>query len=935
MTKRVLLLTCAFGALALTATSAFAQTAPAGADDASNGAIEVGGVTVTAERRETNVQDIPVAVTAITSAVRDQLGIQTIADVTAFTPGFSYNTQSDRSSIRGISRFFNNQAAQGSVAIYADGVYTSSTFELGKATIFSDRVEVLRGPQGTLYGRNAIGGAINVVSRRPTDHWYAEVRGSVGNYGATEFSGAVSGPITDWLRFRVAASKNNQNEGYFRNAFPANGGYASEGNRRDEYYVEAQLAFNVGDVFDGWVKVGYREWNNSNGGPGNRAGPALYPFYNNTNPTSSAGGGASATTTDSPLIPSLEFGTTQVNPACPAYTVSPAGSGVIQCQGGDPRSFATNTPGHISLDNAPVAAVQLTYHGAGFDVRYTGGYARYKYGLDFDLDGTANTGSYILPGTSVPCAGVANPVPSCTAAGVNSPGVQIFNTGTGHYEEDKEWNSHELTISSTGDNAISWIAGAYYYQDNNSYTPLTNVSLALQPELSQPLASYDYCVALGTAIRSPVLGAGPFIAQPLCTSAAVGTAVNRVNAAANPRRIYAYNHFDGGTTSYAAFGQASWRINEQFTLTAGLRYSRDETDVIESARYTCFAAALCTGSATALSTAPGTAGGSFSYDPTFLIISQTSTDPSVVPGSVTQGADGNWHRRLLNSWEAVTGVAKIEWRPDNDTLVYASYTRGFKAGGFNAGSIAPVPTAGAEHVDAYEIGVKRNWGRTFQINASLFYYNYFDPQAPLSVIPPSGVRRTDFVNIPQTRNLGLELESIWSPVPEFQLLVNYAMLDTRITHSGCYVDPNDLFARLPEASPGRCAATATSQPQDLTGQQMPASPRNRLTINGNYTFHLDPGNLTLSATWQYRASTYYDIFNREYSRAPAWSQTDLRATFTDRDNRYTVIAYGRNIFDSLGYEGMASAGQSLVGIGRSPVLTPPRTYGVELQYRFF
>ena len=923
MTKKLLLLTCAFGAMGLTATGAFAQTAttPPPAADSANGAIEVGGVVVTAERRDANVQDIPVAVTAITSAVRDQLGIQTIADVTAFTPGFSYNTQSDRSSIRGISRFFNNQAAQGSVAIYADGAYTSSTFELGKATIFSDRIEVLRGPQGTLYGRNAIGGAINVISRRPTESYYAEVRGTAANYGATEISGAVSGPITDWLRFRVAASRNTQTEGYYTNAFPANGGLGSEGLRRSEYYVEAQLAFNIGEVFDGWVKVGYREWNNNNGGPGNRAGPALYPFFNNTNPVIGAGSGASATGTDSPLIPSLEFGTTQLNPACPTATVS---NRVFQCSGGDSRSFATNTPGLIDLDNAPVATVQLNYHGAGFDAHYVGGYARYRYGLDFDLDGTANNGSYILAGTQVPCAGVSNPVPSCTGAGVNSPGVRIFNTGTGHYQEDKEWNSHEVTINSTGEGNVSWIVGAYHYTDNNSYTPLTNVSLPQQTELSQPLASYTLCVGNGIGIRSPVLGPN-IVAAAGC--AFNGQIINQVNAAPNPRRIYAYNHFDGGTTSYAGFGQVSWTFHPDFTATFGLRYSHDETDVVESARYTCFAAALCTGSATAL--------GSFSYDPTFLIIDQTGADSSVVPGTLRLNADGTWSRRLRNDWSAWTGVAKIEWRPDTDTLIYASYTRGFKAGGFNAGSLAPVPTAGAETVDAYEIGLKRNWGRVFQINTSLFYYNYFDPQAPLAVIPPSGVRRTDFVNIPQTRNLGLEVETIWAPVREFQLLVNYALLDARITNSGCYVDSNDLLATLPGASPGGCAATATSQPQNLRGAEMPASPRNRLTVNANYTFHFDPGNLTFSATWIYRSSTYFDIFNREYARAPAWTQTDLRATFTGNNNRYTIIAFGRNIFDQLGYEGMASSGTALAGIGRSPVLTPPRTFGVELQYRFF
>ena len=162
------------------------------------------------------------------------------------------------------------------------------------------------------------------------------------------------------------------------------------------------------------------------------------------------------------------------------------------------------------------------------------------------------------------------------------------------------------------------------------------------------------------------------------------------------------------------------------------------------------------------------------------------------------------------------------------------------------------------------------------------------------------------------------------------------------------MDPNDPLARLPEATPiagtlpGCTAAPASARPQNLNGALMPATPLNRLTVNANYTWHFDPGNLTLSATYAYRSSTYYDIFNREYSRAPGWGQADLRASFVGRDNRYSIIVYGRNIFDELGYEGVAASGsqiytngQSSGIIGTSPVLTPPRTYGVELQYRFF
>jgi iron complex outermembrane receptor protein len=914
MTRKALLFSSALVALAC-AGSAFAQTetssgAAVEADEA--GAVELGGVVITAERRQTSVQDIPVAVTAITSTQRDLLGIQSIQDITQFTPGFSYNTGNDRSSIRGISRFTNNQASQGSVAIYSDGVYTSSTFEAGKPTIFTDRVEVLRGPQGTLYGRNAIGGAINIISRRPTEDWYAEVRGNVGNFGFTEFSGAVSGPITDWLRFRVAAHKTNQTDGWYHNVMQSSTtGNPSEGSVRDEYYVEGQLDFNIGEAFEGWVKLGYREWNNDNGGPGQRSGPLLYPYN-----TTVAGATNIATTA---LILNPLLGYTGVNPTCPTFTLN---NNVIRCSASDFRSFDANTPALIDLDNAPVASAEFIFHASGFDVKYTTGYARYRYGLDFEVDNSSATGTYIAPGSQVPCVGAGNPIPSCTGPGL-SPGVAISRVGSGHYQEDKEWYSNEITLVSTGDGPFSWVVGGYQYHDNNSYTPL-DVRSPNQPQLDNPVRAYDLCVGAGIGIHSPVLGPA-VVAVPGCL--ANGQVIVTQAGAPNPLRRYFYNHFDGGTDSWAIFGQSDYELTEDLTLTVGLRYSHDRTEVEEVYKATCFGTALCSGSVSPLA--------NFAYDVSdnALLVDRTDTDPSVVvPGHMD--ADGYFRRTLRQDWSAVTGNARLQWQPNPDLLTYVSYTRGYKAGGFNAGVIAADATADPEYVNAYEVGLKRTWGRVFQMNASLFYYDYQDAQAPLRGPTPVGLR-TDYVNIPSVRNLGLELETLWRPVDDLQIMFNYALLDTKITSHNCYVDPVDTLALQPQASPAGCPVIAGAQSQDLFGQRMPSSPLNRLTVNANYTFRFDPGNLVLSATWTYRSNTYYDIFNRDYSNAPAYDQTDLRATFTDTNNRYTVIGYVRNAFDELGYDGSGSAGIAPAGITRVYGLTPPRTYGVELQYRFF
>src|SRR5215831_12736173 len=233
-------------------------------------------VVVTAEKRVENLQTVPVAVTAFTAQARDKIGIQTIQDMANFTPGMTYSTSTDRVTIRGISRQTNVLSADSGVANYTDGIYQSFAVEAGRSTLDLDRVEILRGPQGTLYGRNSIGGAINQITPRPSDTFKAEFRADYGAYGHSLLEGSMTGPINDDWQWRVYADWEKQGIGYVKNIIGPD-----EGQVLNKWYAEGQLQGKIANV-DIWDRFYTTAWNNGAGDAGSASGgwtPADFPTY--------------------------------------------------------------------------------------------------------------------------------------------------------------------------------------------------------------------------------------------------------------------------------------------------------------------------------------------------------------------------------------------------------------------------------------------------------------------------------------------------------------------------------------------------------------------------------------------------------------------------------------------------------------------------------
>jgi Outer membrane receptor proteins, mostly Fe transport len=198
---------CAAAALSLATlspTSAIAQDAPATAEEA----VSPGGIVVTARRREERLIDVPDAITAFGSAQIEQAGIGNVNDIAIRVPNFSIVEAQQPGvaaiNIRGVGQVRNGEPP---VAVIVDGVQLSSAYQITQDLFDVERIEVIKGPQGASYGRNAIGGAINIITRRPTNAFEGWAQLGYATGDAFSLSGAFSGPVVeDRLLFRVSGS---------------------------------------------------------------------------------------------------------------------------------------------------------------------------------------------------------------------------------------------------------------------------------------------------------------------------------------------------------------------------------------------------------------------------------------------------------------------------------------------------------------------------------------------------------------------------------------------------------------------------------------------------------------------------------------------------------------------------------------------------------
>ncbi|MFZ5670545.1 MAG: TonB-dependent receptor [Pseudomonadota bacterium] len=920
--------------------------APAFAQDTT-----VGEFVVTAQKKEEAIQDVPIAVSAFSPETLQAAKIDGGPNLVLAVPNVSFakgNFTGYNFQIRGVGSKLVAGSGDAGTGIHlnnapltANNLFESEFFDV-------ERVEVLRGPQGTLYGRNATGGVVNLISAKPTEDLEAMFRVEAGNFGTQKVRGMVNVPLGEMMALRVAGNMLKR-DGYGKNITSGN-----DVDDRDLWNTRITLAFNPSDTFRSFLMWDHFEEDDSR----SRIGKQL--CVKDPGPASVGGQAYHAL----PSIAEMQRGF--FSQGCQAARVDdPNIFGTVNTQAtlgglfGTLYGFTTGDAFAGQMQNPNIRNIQ-----SAFDPVYRAETDIVQFNITWDLTDelqlTALTGysnNYLftrqdynrITPTSTFNA-VPNPINVYAAFGavytgayaalfpggvVSDPQVGAqnrFTTFDISGGESTNW-SQELRLQSNFDGAFNFNIGAIYidFRSDGDYYVMGNTLTA------------------ATQIENAL----PAIASVLACSSATPCYIDPNQTPNRSGRNYYDNTGEYHLKSRAAFGEVYWQLLDNFKITGGLRYTHDMKRV-ENRPLALFV--------------PGGPG---------------------IPLSTTQP--------YLNAeFEELTGRAGFDWKPDvsftDETLIYLFYSRGYKAGGTNPQCSAvvgcPPPTFDPEFVDAWELGTKNTlMSGAMVLNLTAFQYDYIGYQ--VSKI----VNRTSVNENIDAKIKGLELESVWSPVDGLRLNMNVGYLNTEIANgvtsidtfnrtggnplltlvkssaaSNCVVTTahaafalatsnalNNPFALLSVCTPATTATAGTpliaggpvaigtnafgglvsdGVEADLGGNELPNAPHWTFSFGAQYKWEVGGGwEATLRGDYYKQTESFSRIYNTAADRLDSWENVNATFVVSNYDAGWAVELYGKNLLDDSPLVDTYLTDDSS-GLFRNGQFLEPRTYGVSVTKTF-
>lgn len=636
-------------------------------------------ITVTAQKRAESLQDVSVSVTVLSGEKLLESGITKVEDLHAFVPNLSYSETAIGTNIyvRGIGSGI-NQGFEQSVGLFIDGVYNGRA-QLARAPFLDlARVEVLRGPQSVLFGKDAIAGALSLASSQPTD----EFEGSVGvtiepRFDERVFDLVLSGPLTDNLSGRIA-HRSRFTDGYVENI-----GVDDEPAREEET-TRVILSWDAGGNFDANLK--YER------GRFDVTGRQIEIVADEASLNPTLGG-----VTWSQFLLSL-------NPLNALTGAGQTPASVLNTE----LDFERSSNGDFSNNDTESIGFTFNYAFGDYTLTSTTSYVGYEYEELCDCDFTS---------------------------------ANVFFVDS---EEEYSQFSQEFRITSPLGGAVDWIAGAYYQSSDLDFGDVfftdqdSVLGNALDVVLSAPTSPFGGTFPAGGA--------------------------QQLNGLSVPRV------FEQDAEVFSAFAQGTWNISDTARLTFGGRLATEDKEAIRTLTYT------------------DNAGNELPIDEGFSPNASIGIDNLL--GAALQVA-----RHDLAGDRTETNFAptvNFEWDFSDSSLVYASWARGFKSGGYDVRSNTPpeatvienpiadveIPEGAFEYeqeqADNFELGLKsRFYGGRAEVNVAAFFTQYRD----LQISQFDGVLSFNVTNAAEAQIFGLEVDGRFAITDNFSISGAFSLLD--------------------------------------------------------------------------------------------------------------------------------------------------------------
>lgn len=750
-------------------------------------------IIVTARQRPEDAQDVPAALSVVDARWLEQSYTLNTRDLTTLVPALNYSSANPRNTaftIRGLGSSVvavsqANDGLEPGVGYYVDGVYHARPATA--AFDFSDieRIEVLRGPQGTLFGKNTTAGAINIVSAAPrfTRSFNAELSGGERSFAQGRFS--ATGPLMgDTLAYRLSGTFTRR-DGVLRNV--SNG---RDQNTLGTQAVRGQVLWQPSTDFRFRLIADFANFNSECCTQVFlRVGTSLRPAARQYPALAETAGYAPPSTDPYDRLTDID-----------------ASLAVKTSEGG--------VAGTADWDIGPATVTSIS------------AWRFWNWDAANDRDYTG------LP-------------------------IQLIQ----RIPSRQDQLSQEVRIASDGEAAFSFVAGLYFFRQ----------------------------VLTG----SPNSVFGPYGA-PWLIGATTGA-----NATPVPANLLDGYGQTGDTrfavNSYAAFGEANWRILPRLTVTGGLRYTYEAKEGDYS---------------TQVSGGPATSNTALINARLGVLRPQTYS---------TRDREGN-----------LSGRANIAWEPVDDVLLYASFARGFKSGGINMSGLpldaSNQPALATAVIDperntTWEAGLKSTmWDGAYTLNLAAYYTTVGDFQATVVDSSQTVALRGYLSNIPEVRVQGIEVDSSFR-------LGNFTLIGALAYSDGAYTD----YPAGPCPLERQTAATAAC---DLTGQRLAGLPRWSQTLSADYAVPVAAGALFFHADSNWRSGYFGDPSLSRFTFIDGYNLTNASIGYRRENPQgkgWEIAIFARNLLDADYIQNLTiQAGNSGLILGTP---SDPRTVGVTFRLR--